>query len=318
MSPLLSVIVTIASDTIDEPSVEHLRPCLESLAGQIDAPPMEVIVPHQPGFPAIRSLHTEFPAVRFLEIGDLKRFSGRSGSREHHNELRARGVAAATGAIVALTEDHAIVAPEWCASIVDVHRSSGEQVAVVGGPIDNASSSLLSWAVYFREFGQFQSPIREVESFGPSDVNVSYKRCALENIREIWTDTFEERAVNDLLRRSGRQIRFSPRAAVYQKRINLRLSTALRERWIWGRSYGCWRGLSGARRLAWAAVSPVLPIVLVARAAVTVARKKRNRFMFLKALPLLTLITAAWCGGEMSAYLSGAKPARSKELEWQA
>lgn len=304
-APLLSVVVTIASDTIDAPSVDHLRPCLDALAAQRNPPPMEVIVPHQPGFAAMASLHGAFPAVRFLEIGDLKRFTGRSGSREHHNELRARGVVAARGAIIALTEDHAIASPGWSAAIVEAHRTFGEQVPVVGGPIENASTSLLSWAVYFREFGQFQSPLREVESFGPSDVNVSYKRCELEHIRELWGDTFEERAVNQALRTPGKQIRFSPRAMVYQKRFNLTLSTALRERWIWGRSYGRWRGLTGARRLAWALVSPLLPIILLTRAGATVARKRRNRMVFLRALPYMILITAAWCGGEMSAYLSG-------------
>jgi hypothetical protein len=309
-NPVLSVVVTIASDTVHEPSVDHLRPCLQSLAQQRNPPAMEVIVPHQPGVHAMNRLRTEFPAVRFLEIGDLKRYTGRSGSREHHNELRARGVAAARAEIIALTEDHAIADPDWCSSIIEAHSkpdTHGKPVAAVGGAIENAAPGLLNWAVYFREFGQYQNPVRENEAFGPSDVNASYKRCALAVIRDVWSDTFEERAVNRAIRASGRRISFSSRVVVYQKRMNLDLVTAVKERWIWGKSYGAWRGLSGLTRFVWAGMSLGLPVVLVVRAAATVVRKRRNTGVFLKALPLLILITAAWCGGEMSAYIAGAK-----------
>jgi hypothetical protein len=305
--PVLSVVVTIASDTLRQPSVDHLRPCLESLARQNNPPVMEVIVPHQPGFIGMDELRKEFSAFRFLEICDLKRYTGRSGSREHHNELRARGVAAARGGIITLTEDHAVADPDWCASIVEAH---GMPVAAVGGAIENAAPGLLNWAVYFREFGQYQNPVRENEAFGPSDVNVSYKRSALAAIRDEWSDTFEERTVNQAIRASGQRISFSPRVVVYQKRMNLDLVTAVEERWVWGRSYGAWRGLSGLTRLLWVGVSMGLPVVLVVRAAATVVRKRRNTGAFIKALPLLILITTAWCGGEMSAYIAGAKATR--------
>ena len=305
--PVLSVVVTIASDTLHGPSVDHLRPCLESLARQNNPPEMEVIVPHQPGFTGINELGKEFPAVHFLEICGLRRYTGRAGSREHHNELRARGVAAARGEIIALTEDHAVADPEWCSNIVEAHR---KPVAAVGGAIENAAPGLLNWAVYFREFGQYQNPIREKEAFDPSDVNVSYKRSALAAVRDAWIDTFEERTVHWAIRESGRRIGFSPRVITYQKRMNLNLASALRERWIWGRSYGSWRGLSGLARFVWVFISLGLPVIMVARAIATIARKRRNAGVFLKAFPLLILMTAAWCGGEMSAYLTGAKTIR--------
>jgi len=311
--PVLSVVVTIASDTIHEPSIDHLRHCLVSLARQSNPPAMEVIVPHQPGFTAMNQLRKEFPAIHFLEICDLKRYTPGSGGREHHNELRARGVAAARGEIIALTEDHAIADADWCSCIVDAHSKADAEskpVAAVGGAIENAAPGLLNWAVYFREFGQYQNPVRENEAFGPSDVNASYKRCALAAIHKVWSDTFEEHAVNQAIRASGRRINFSPRIVVYQNRMNLDLVTAVRERWIWGRSYGAWRGLSGLRRFVWVGISLGLPFVLVARAAATVARKRRNTGVFIKALPFFILLTAAWCGGEMAAHIAGPKAAK--------
>ena len=302
--PVLSVVITIASDTLQETSVDHLRPCLESLARQNNPPAMEVIVPHQTGFTSINELRETFPAVRFLEICDLKRYTGRPGSREHHNELRAHGVAAARGEIVALTEDHAVVDPDWSANIVVAH---GKPVAAVGGAIENAAPGVLNWAVYFREFGQYQNPLREKEAFAPSDVNVSYKRSALAAVRDAWSNTFEEHSVNWAIRASGRRIIFSPGIVVYQKRLNLDLASALRERWIWGKSYGTWRGLTGSARYFWVIFSPVLPIILVARIAASTLRKRRNIGVFLRALPMLILVTMAWCGGEMSACLTRKK-----------
>jgi hypothetical protein len=302
---VLSVVVTIASDTIHKPSADHLRPCLEALAHQDNPPAMEVIVPHQPGFTEIDSLKTEFPAVRFLEISDLRRYAGRSGSREHHNELRARGVAAAQGKIIALTEDHAVADPNWCSRIVEAHD---QKVSAVGGAIENAGSGILNWAVYFREFGKYQNPVRENEMFGPSDVNVAYKRSGLASIREVWHETFEERTVNWALRASGRRVIFSPRMIVYQKRQKLDLGSAMRERWIWGRSYGTWRHLTGFTRFRLVVISPILPFILVVRTTATILLiKRRNVGKFLKAFPLFVLLTIAWCGGETSAYLIDSK-----------
>ena len=44
--------------------------------------------------------------MRFLAVNDLRTYAGGGGSREHHDELRARGLAVARGAVVALIEDH--------------------------------------------------------------------------------------------------------------------------------------------------------------------------------------------------------------------
>src|ERR1700681_5044734 len=103
--------------------------------------------------------------------------TGRSGSREHHDELRARGLALARGYIVALIEDHGIPAPDWCAQILESHR---QPFAVVGGAIENGIDRPLNWAVYYCDFLRYQNPLQEGTSAFASDANVSYKRSALE------------------------------------------------------------------------------------------------------------------------------------------
>src|SRR5262252_1627388 len=100
--PVLSVVVAIVSDTTGNPNIIHLRPCLRALASQTNGPPLEVIVPYHPGVEGIDELRGEFPEVKFLKTADLRTYTGASGNREHHDELRARGLAEVTGELVAL------------------------------------------------------------------------------------------------------------------------------------------------------------------------------------------------------------------------
>ena len=315
--PILSVVVAIVSDTLSRPDVTHLEPCLSALTNQSGAPQMEVIVPYHPSVAGIVELRERFPEVRFLEVGDLRTYTGQSGTREHHNELRARGVAAARGEIVALIEDHGKADPHWCARMVEAHRAP---VAAVGGAIENGAGGLLNWAVCFCDFGPYQNPVPEGDAAGASDANVSYKRAALESIRPVWREVFHEGAINHALKLRGERITLSPRAVVYQNRMNLSLRTALRERFVWGKSFGAGRRVTGVARLIWAALSVALPAVVLARHAAMAAHKGKLA-PFLKSSPLLALLVMAWGLGESIAYITGARienrePFASPPPEW--
>src|ERR1017187_5444679 len=101
-NPDLSVVVAIVSDTMGRPDVGHLEPCLAALMRQSGAPAMEIVVPFLPCVDGIAQLRRQYPQVRFLEVSNLRTYTGQGGSREHHDELRARGLAVARGRIVAL------------------------------------------------------------------------------------------------------------------------------------------------------------------------------------------------------------------------
>ena len=182
-NPALSVVVAIVSDTTDRPDVSHLEPCLAALTQQSGAPAMEIIVPYHPSVDGIARVRERYPDVRFMEVADLRTYTGQGGSREHHDELRARGLAVARGTIVALIEDVGLPAPDWSASVVEAHR---QPFAAVGGAIENGIDRPLNWAVYFCDFLRYQNPLPEGESAIASDANVSYKRAALESIRPVW------------------------------------------------------------------------------------------------------------------------------------
>jgi hypothetical protein len=140
-----------------------------------------------------------------------------------------------------------------------------------------------------------------------SDANVSYKRSALGSIRPVWQEIFHETAVNWALTSRGETLALSPNIIVYQHRSNLRLGSALKERFIWGRSYAATRSklISGAKRMIYAALSPVLPGVLLLRMTVNVMKKGRCVGAFLKAFPLTVLLTVSWSLGELVGYLTG-------------
>src|SRR5580658_8027044 len=101
-NPDLSVIVAIVGDTLGRPNTLHLEPCLAALTRQSGAETVEIVVPYLPAVEGIEQLRRRYPQVRFLETPDLRTYLGEGVSREHHDELRARGLAVARGRIMAL------------------------------------------------------------------------------------------------------------------------------------------------------------------------------------------------------------------------
>jgi hypothetical protein len=301
-APLLSVVVAIVSDTTQaRADASHLIGSLEALQQQIDPPPLEIIVPHQAGVEGIAAASRRFPTVRFLQIDDVSRPSGQVGSREHHDALRARGLQAARGKLIALLEDHGRPDPRWSAQIAEAHQA---RYAAVGGAIENGIDRPLNWAVYFCDFGRYQSPVPRGRSACASDANVSYKRSALEAIGSVWQEVFHETAVNGALLARGEQLVLSPDIVVYQHRAGLRLQACLEERFVWGRSYAASRGalLGTGKRLVYAALAPALPAILLLRLALTTTKRRRLVRPFIRALPLTTLLTASWSCGELVGY----------------
>jgi hypothetical protein len=303
-NPVLSVVVAIVSDTTGQPDTNHLEPCLAALARQDRAPVTEIIVAYLPRTAGIAGLRDRYPEVVFKEVNDLRMYTGVSGSREHHDEIRARGLALARGEIVALIEDHGIPARDWSAKIVERHR---QPFAAVGGAIENGVDRPLNWAVYFCDFLRYQNPLPEGESSIASDANVSYKQSALRAIRPVWEEVFHESAVNGALRLRGEAIALAPDVVLYQNRLGLRFGSALKERFVWGRSYAATRAkLAGTlHRMFWAVFAPVLPVLIVARMARMALEKRRTLGPFIKALPLTAALVVSWSSGEFAGYVTG-------------
>lgn len=314
-SPQLSVVLVICSDTVDsEVDLSILDGNLAALHAQVSPPTLEIIVPYASPQTGIDALRKKYSNVIFKPAADLATYQG-PGSREHHDELRARGLAEARGEIVALLEDHGYPDRHWARNMWVEHRAG---CAAVGGAIENGIDRPLNWAVYFSDFFRYHNPVPAGESRLASDVNVSYKRTALDSIRSLLSASFRETTVNQALLERGEKIRLSPAVIVQQSRKNLSIAGALKERFIWGRSYAGGRSREiGDKRLIFGVFCPVLPLVLIFRIARTVFQRRRLVGAFLKAFPLVVPLAASWSLGELVGYIT-ARPTVPKSARQEA
>jgi hypothetical protein len=304
---MLSVVVAIVSDTTDRHyDLSQLAGCLDALGTQIDPPSMEIIVPYPSQACDFEQFRTQYPQVSFIPIDDLRNYALVQFGREHHDELRARGMSAAKGEIIGLLEDHARPDSHWSRNIFEAHQRDYPNHAAVGGAIENDVNHPLNWAIYFCDFGKYQTPISEGDTSFASDANIAYKRSALNTILPIWQNAFHETEVNGTLLSRGESLALTAGVIVYQHRRKLKLRDAIFERMIWGQSYAATRSghLSLPKRILFAALSPFLPLLLFLRMGIMIFKKGRNLGSFIKASPIILTLLIGWSLGEFAGYLS--------------
>jgi hypothetical protein len=285
--PSLSVIVVILGRG------HHLHRCLETLRRREGVPDAEIIVPCDDTHTREAALRAKFPEANFLHV---------SGKRTYA-ELRAAGVRAARGNVIAITEDQCIPPPRWCANVVEAHRSPH---AAIGGTVDKFTPDKpINWAIYLRELGTYMPPVAEGPAHALTDCNVTYKREALAAIADVWQDAFHEPDVHAALLARGGTLWLSPALLTLQQR-EMQLGPAISERYTFGRLYGGLRAasVSGAKRLMLILLSPVLPLLLVARVYAGVFGKRRHVGPALLALPYILLFALVWGWGEFVGYVT--------------
>ncbi len=302
-APRLSVIVTVVDGG---PALDR---CLAALAGQQAPPSLEILVPVDETATEASAIAARFPAVRVLALGRLptdRPADSFAGQHELFDRRRAAGLAAATGELVAIVEDRGVPAADWARAMSDAHAALPH--AVIGGAVACGSPSLLNQAVYFCDFGRYQPPFAPGPRPFVTDVNVCYKRAAIEATRALWAERYHETTVHWALARDGATLWLSPAPLVVQHRGRLALGPLLRERFAWARLFAWTRGreVSAAHRWLLAALTPLLPAVLY-------LRHLRGRLgghdlgRFLLASPAIVLLLAAWSAGEAAGCL-GRRP----------
>jgi hypothetical protein len=299
--PRISVVVTIVDGG------EALQECLAALASQEQAPSLEVVVPYDDSVPEVIAMAAEFASFRFLAMGTVRTerpVATPGGQHELYDRRRAVGLAEAGGEIICILEDRGVPEPRWAAKVASLHERLPH--AVIGGAVECGIDATLNWAVYFCDYGRYQLPFEAGPREYVTDVNISYKRQALEKTRPLWESRYHETTVHWQLARSGETLFLTPELVVHQRRRGLRVGSILRERVEWGRLFACTRvrEVGGARRLAYAALSPVLPVVLLARHTRMQMDKRIRLGRFLRASPFVALFLAAWSFGELMGYVS--------------
>ena len=202
-----------------------------------------------------------------------------------------------------MLEDHEVPDPHWASRMMAAHAATTH--SAVGGAIENGIDRPLNQAVCLCDFVQYLNPLPEGPSRIASDVNVSYKREALNGVFTAWRSRFNERRVHKALLTRGHRLVLSRGIVVYQRRAGLGAKHAIVERFTWGRSYAASRADAWgiARRLLYAAAASALPAVLVARIVRTVIARRRLSPVILASLPWVCLLSAAWALGESAGYV---------------
>lgn len=284
-----------------------VRRCLSSLKDQIGGRAIEVIVPYDPAFSNISQLKREFPQFCFIEVSGGQNsvpIITPAAAHELCDRQTSKGLGVARGEIVALVEDDATPARDWCEQILQAHKLSYD---IIGGAVEHTGQGIVNWAVYFLDFGRYQPPLSEGPAPYLTDVNVSYKRAALDSVKAVWAQKYNEVAVHGALIKKGAVLWRRPQIVVYQDRGFLSFSRQLRERFAWGNLFAAVRvrEMTLPLRLLYVVLSPAIPIVLTARMAKKVFITGRNRWRFVLSLPVFLSLGSVWCVGEIFAYLSG-------------
>ena len=230
-----------------------------ALLAQRAPPSMEIIVPFAPAIDNFESLAREYSTVKFVVMDRLPGGldpADRSLAHLMYDRKRAVGMASARGRIVAVTEDQMIPDPDWCAALIRNHKLPH---GAIGGAVENAGQGALHLALYLFDFGRYQRPFPAGTAVQLTDQNVSYKRAALEKVRHVWAELYDEAGIHKALMDAGESLWISPDCVVRLDRGRLRLRDQLQERFTWGRVFGGKRAqrFSRLKRASMVALSPV-------------------------------------------------------------
>ena len=287
-APTVSVVVASNRDK------SLLHACLGSLLSQCQRLNAELVVARAGTSSDLSALGKTYPSVRFISASPDATIP----------QLRAIGMAQASGDVVALTEDHCIADENWVEALT--HCAHGD-ADVVGGGMDNARRSrIVDWAAYFAEYGFFSTDRPEHRDGTPllTGANIAYKRHVIADVIG-WAQEGEwENVAHTRLVARGSMLRFARTAAIFQNQ-SYSLAAFCADRYRHGRDYARKRLVEepGAVRWFLFAASPLLPALLTWRVARASARNRLGTF--LRALPATMLFLTAWSVGEAVGYLRG-------------
>jgi hypothetical protein len=288
MTPPLSIIVA------GREPWPALHQCLDALYTQAIAIGAEIVVAVSGAQALPPEPRRRYPAITWLEERDGSVFS-----------LRALALAHTHADIVAVTEDHAWVADDWCRNILAAHAAHPE-AAAIGGVVDNgATGTRIDWASFFVAGGAFLPPIAN----GTVDrislqANVSYKRRALP-ARLPPLGLMQMTFHHDLGAR-GEIFVADDRLVVHHVQV-LAWRQHSAAHFHNGRSIAAFRleHMSPALRLLRALGCFILPPVMLGRTLWAVGAKRRYTRELVMALPAMIWLLCCHATGELFGYAAG-------------
>lgn len=276
--------------------------CLGSLEAEAKELGAEVIVVACGNTDYAQRIRQKFPWVRLIH----------RAQRESVPELRRCGVEQATGDIVAIIEEHCLAASNWLRKALTAHMRG--DFGAVGGPMmDYAYKRWRDWVVYFCEYNSFMPPVPEGEVLDLNGANIAYRRQILIDHKHLLGRGYWEASLHPVLLAEGVKFLSVPDMLAYH-RGPFDFGYYLRQRYLFSRAFAGSRAkvLPASRRLTYLVAAPLVPVMLWARMASRVWRKRCHVGKFVGSLPLLIPALVVLVAGEWMGYLFGPGDALSK------
>ena len=217
---------------------------------------------------------------------------------------RAAAIVQARAPVVVLAETHCFPEPEWADMLIAAHR---EPWAAVGPEIDNDNpDKASSWGNLLVDYSPWLAPATRGPTNDLPGHNSSYKRALLLDYGDDLPRLLESETILHWdLRGRGHQLYVETRARTRHRNIT-RPVPSLFEHFHNGRTFGALRSRDWhpARRIFYAAASPLIPILRLGRILREIRRTKR-RELLPDVLPTVLGALIAHGVGEFTGYLLG-------------
>ncbi len=220
-------------------------------------------------------------------------------------QLREIGYRLARGPIVAITEDHVLVPPDWGERYVAAFAAAPRAMAIGGSVENGATESVADWASFFI----VQAPVAAPIESGPVSrlsgaVNVAYRAEALQEIDDHGgLGTLDGLHQRDLVRRGGLLIADDSIRVSHAQATSLARYTALH--FHAARTFaGFLRGEMGSE--AWFRLMAVwlVPYMRLGRALILLDRRG-HRSMLVQAWPTMLWLLYVQAAGHLLGFLAG-------------
>jgi GT2 family glycosyltransferase len=264
--------------------------CLSALASQAKQNDAEVIVVESAWKPVPDSVKNTFPEILFVTCADT----------DSHSEMKAVGIRAAQGEIIALTQAHCIPQDNWLQMHRMAHRRL-ESSAIGGAVIIHLQATIAERVGFLCEYGKFNIK----RSAGPASFlassNVSYKR---RDLLEAMDDDYWETDIQRKLCQSGRGLWYLPDVTVIHHR-KCTASRFLLEKFNYSRYFAARRFQHKGRAFLYAIGCVLLPVIVLTRLLITFYENGKLYTEFMICIPYVIAISIAWTAGEFVGYIFG-------------
>jgi Glycosyl transferase family 2 len=272
----------------------ELSMCLHSLHAQAVAEHVELLVVDGHGRGLPDDVSRRYPQLVRLDMAGASVL-----------QMRAYAMSQSRGDVVAVTEDHCRVAPDWCRQIIEAHRKYPD-AAVIGGAVENGSDqAVVHWASFFIVNGGAMAPLRDgMRHTVAGQACVSYKKRVVP--RRLSPLGQMEWMLNERLRAQGETL-------VAESRIQVAHVQPLTFAEACAIHYHDSRTIAGFRleRIGWlersirVVATLAMPPLLFLRTVVPILRKRRHWRWLFRSVPMIGVLTCCRAGGAFVGLIAG-------------